>query len=152
VTDPDNTVMYTPVEHNEGLLIGLSDEALDALEDTDEVRQERARRRQELAATPADLLKFFTRREADYWPRRDRTKYIPHTGAQELLRRETGMSRAEAKEAVRRFHKERADAQLLDDSRSGQPPYHDRGDADANHCDDQGAAGVREADAGAARG
>jgi hypothetical protein len=107
VTDPDNTVLYTPVEHNEGLLVGLSDEALDALEDTDEVRQERARRREELAATPADLLKFFTRRETDYWPRKDRTKYIQHTGAQELLRRETGMTRSQAREAVLRFHRER---------------------------------------------
>jgi hypothetical protein len=105
--DPDNTIEYTPVERNEGLLVGLTDEQLDALEDTDEVRVERARRREELAATPADLLKFFTRREAGYWPRKDRSKYIPHVGAQELLRRETGFSRADAKEAVRRFHAER---------------------------------------------
>jgi hypothetical protein len=102
-------ITFTPLEHNEGLLIGLSDEALDALEDTDEVRQERARRRQELAATPADLLKFFTRRETDYWPRKDRSKYqAGHTGAQQLLRQETGMTRSQAREAVLRFHRERA--------------------------------------------
>jgi hypothetical protein len=86
----------------------LTDEALDALEDTDEVRQERARRRDEIVTTPEGLRKFLTRRETDYWPRKDRSKYVAgHTGAQQLLRQETGMTRRQAREAVLRFHRER---------------------------------------------
>lgn len=104
-------VEFTPTR----LLADYSDAELDALPDTDEVRLERARRREELAATPADLLKFFTRREKDWWRDRDSNKYVPHTGAQQMLRASTGMSRREAREAVLRFHRERAEAQRKED-------------------------------------
>lgn len=44
------------------------------------------------------LHEFFTRRE-HVWQRKDRSKYTRHVGAQQQLRAQMGISRAEARDA-----------------------------------------------------
>jgi hypothetical protein len=75
---------------------------------TDEERAQRARERDEISITERPLLEFFTRRETDWWLRKDRSKYHPHVGASQLLRADSGMSRSAVRDAVYQFHKERA--------------------------------------------
>lgn len=69
-------------------------------ETTDEMRE-----RDEHALADTPLHTHFTRREFPW--HRNRSKYEPHRGVQQMLRSEEGMTRAQARDAVRRFHQER---------------------------------------------
>jgi hypothetical protein len=76
--------------------------------ETDEIRAQRARERDEIAVTERPLHEFFTRREP-YWQDRDRSKYPPHTGMQQRIRAEwPGMSRSQVRDAVRAHLAEKA--------------------------------------------
>jgi hypothetical protein len=75
--------------------------------ETDELRAQRARERDEICITERPLHEFFTRRVADWWQRKDRSKYPPHTGmSQQILAQWPGASRSQVRDAVRRYLKD----------------------------------------------